>query len=1341
MRFFSRRNASLVLSLAAVGVLAACGDDVTVPVAPAAPVTVSITPQAISLTPGSTAQLSVQITGGDPTPTLASCASGSAAVATAAVSGAGCRVTAVAAGSTTITATTSAGQAASAAVNVSAAPAAIGTLSVSPAQASLGIGGTVQLTPVFDKGADAVTTTVSYTSSATSIATVSTSGLVTGVAQGSATVTVNVTGTGAGFSTVTRSAAVAITVAPPAQVIINSLTDNGATIDINNVQGQFEANLSLQPNGQIVTSVEAWVCLAGETVAQCAARSGSPAARQSYGATGGQAGAVQLYINSAEFAAPNFETGDDASTAFKNGLKTIVATVTTAGGTSPTASNSLSAVNFNNIDGWTIQWTQPENKAVSSTGVTWYGGPTTPDPLVPGAKSGLGSFTVVPVMYTPGRSITRTTLALSSACGSAIVDSLRPFRGTYGQQTRSTANVAFSCSNNATTADGHVPQVTASVDNNNAAGPVANGGTPAPATSIFQDVADGSKYLRSLTYRPTTIYIPADYQAPTISSLNVRGGGATSVDSGWVNASYTFDTYDVSGNPLRYSISDANVGLFAQSSRNTVFDVCATPASPSATAPTTCATPAFTGGRTATVSSMGITESSNLTNQAYFVIARETDRLGNRATSEPYSWSNSSTGASGTATPGGQTFGVDLTAPELVSIPNSTSGITGYLRTDRDSIVSTIDGSAHTAVFAVRFTDTRSGFFNCTTGVCLAATSGEVHGGTFQIVRHTAPTTPSAANAAVAANLNSTASSALGKRSMNATVLGSDPSIRQFTVPIYGESTRCPIASSVCSPASSSYAATTDAYYRFSGTLMDRAGNTTTLPTRSAAVDNSDPTISSVGFGPAVILTGGTSVNFSITAGDALEVIAGDLGLRYGNGGPAGAFDGTIRFNRVPSFTSSAALGLWHNPFQSLSDGLLATPIGAGTALGATGLTVPAPFIQQLTTVDGSDAPRTATYITSTIGNAAKPDQVSARVIDIRGTSSRAFAGGGMSAPAIATISPTQVPSATKRWGTESGGLGISTWSLFDQTAAGGIEFRVQTSTSTTNIPFARVHVVRDNGAEWDYLGDATLVGTFDQGGNRFYRYSFEFDGVDQGQYELAALEAGDVIRGIGVDASGNALSTQSFTLSGDPAVTSVVLTPASVTLAAGSSQLFTATVIQPAGANAATLNWTLTNNSGTCTVTYPTANTALVVGVTDGGATDCTIAVSATATTGGGFVGNTVSDNSTVDVVVAASGNAITSVTGINSTYTIPRNTTLTLSPVVTIAAGSGASYALTVDLIDGFPQCEVNVVGTSVTVETNNPGAKKTCILTITATASGAGAGFVNNSVTTSTITVNFD
>jgi uncharacterized protein YjdB len=219
MHFFSRRNASLALSLAAVGVLAACGDDVTVPIAPPAPVVVSITPQAVTLNPGSTATLSVQISGGDPTPTLASCATGAAGVATAAVSGSGCTVTAVAAGSTTITAITSSGQQASAAVTVNALTPALGTLTVSPAVANLVSGQNLTLVPNASPASNAVTVAYTYATAAAAIATVNGTGVVTAVAPGTTTITVTATGTGAGFSPATRTFGVTVNVSAAAPSI------------------------------------------------------------------------------------------------------------------------------------------------------------------------------------------------------------------------------------------------------------------------------------------------------------------------------------------------------------------------------------------------------------------------------------------------------------------------------------------------------------------------------------------------------------------------------------------------------------------------------------------------------------------------------------------------------------------------------------------------------------------------------------------------------------------------------------------------------------------------------------------------------------------------------------------------------------------------------------------------------------------------------------------------------------------------------------------------------------------------------------------------------------------
>src|SRR5207247_2865652 len=97
------------------------------------------------------------------------------------VSGAG-------AGSATITAT-SEGHSGSASITVSTVP--VASVSVSPASAALPVGQTVQLTatPQDANGNPLSGRTVSWASSNTSVATVSSSGLVTGEAAGSATIT------------------------------------------------------------------------------------------------------------------------------------------------------------------------------------------------------------------------------------------------------------------------------------------------------------------------------------------------------------------------------------------------------------------------------------------------------------------------------------------------------------------------------------------------------------------------------------------------------------------------------------------------------------------------------------------------------------------------------------------------------------------------------------------------------------------------------------------------------------------------------------------------------------------------------------------------------------------------------------------------------------------------------------------------------------------------------------------------------------------------------------------------------------------------------------------------
>lgn len=1489
MQLFSRNKAIVALSLGALA-LGACGDDVTVPVAPAAPVVVTITPPSALMNIGEALNFAVQISGGSTTPTLTACAVTPTTVATATVAGSACRVTAVAAGNATVTATASTGQIAAASIAVSAPAPAITSLAVSPSAQQLAVGASVTLVPTVQPAGR--TATYSYTSSSSAIASVTAAGVVTAVAPGTATITVAATGSATGFTTATINQAVTITVSaftpglnsldvqpsslamtlgstailaravagprasaatfsvnsteptrataalrgdtivvtavsagsavitvtaqsvasgafaassitalvpvtvsPSAQVVITSLTDNGTTIDITNVNGQFEVNLSVQPNGQNVSSVQAWVCAPGETVPACAARTnGVPASQQSFASGGAQASAVQLYINSAEFTTPDFTTGANANTLYKNGLRTIVATVTTTPAASATiASNNLSQVNFNNPDGWTISWTQPTNRANDAGGITWYGGPSTPDALVSGATSGNGSFTVVPVLYTPDRNITTANLNLSpqlagidgsvGTCFSAgfvagtqsspdLILTTRPFTARYGSGSATGDYLQCGNTSSATGAGGAVsgtagyaPVVNASIDQNNAAGPNNAGIAPAAATSIFTRIGgggmpiDANRYRSSLAYRPNTIFIPGDYSAPAMTRLSLRNGSA-SADSGWLNGAYQLgEISSSSGLSASYLSSDVGVGVVGSgdSQKNTVFLFCNTPStipsSSNSTAAVGCSAPVAQGGMTSTAAGINLPESANLTNSAYFVQAYETDRLGNRRTSRPFSWATSSGSHRsiypGTTTNGAPTTtvfyaGADLTAPVLVAIPNSGPGaIANFARPDRDSIYATTGSGLNTAgaiaaeaaVFAVRFTDSRSGFPVCTGLNCFSGAG--VRGGNLQITRRSAPPVVSVSNdALVELLINGSNGPARSLRnSIDAGTYSLDASVREFTIPIAsvsGRNNATALPLNVGTPV--------DGYYTVTGTLFDRAGNFTALTPRSVAVDNSSPMISSL-TAPAVF-AGNATVAFTPTASDALELISADLSLTYGQ---LGKVDGTagaatqptgLRFVRVPAFANSgnALLGLWHNPFQSLTDNKLASVVGAGTTLGSS-LTLPIPFIQQLITVDNADAPiAPATYAGYTD---LKPSAASATVFDIRATSTQGFIDLGRStAGASVNIGAGQVPTSTKNFTTASGGAGILTWGAFNPTSA-ALEFRVLAGSSVTNPPFTSVYVVRAGATEWDFLGTATFAGTLDQGVNRFFRYTFTFASANQGQFVQAALTNGDIVRAIGVDGSGNALSTRNVTFG--------------VANALVSGEVLNNTAILPITELTAPQNITLSlalNTNGANVVYGCSSNSVFVIAamtapdvctLTRAGVVTSTIPVVITFTATGsapGFNTNTITKTVTVQRVVgAAPVNAITSVAiagSIPPTLVPGQMFSLTASEVVAAGYGGAVSYNWTAAPIAGLTL--TNGQGTNTATYTwSLTAASLTGPVSINAVVTApASLGYLGNSVT---------
>ncbi|MBC8089360.1 MAG: Ig-like domain-containing protein, partial [Phycisphaerae bacterium] len=221
MHFFSRKKALLTASLAALSGLAACGDDVTVPVQ-IDPVVILITPSNAAMNIGESLNFAVQVTGGSSTtpPTLASCTSSNSAVATATLvnPGSSCRVTAVAAGNATVTAAASTGQVASSAVAVSAQTPGINTLTLSPNIANLSPQQTVTITPNVTRPNTAGTVTYTYSTSSTAIATIGAvaangSVVVTAVAPGVATITATATiPAGSGFSAATLTSSTTINV-------------------------------------------------------------------------------------------------------------------------------------------------------------------------------------------------------------------------------------------------------------------------------------------------------------------------------------------------------------------------------------------------------------------------------------------------------------------------------------------------------------------------------------------------------------------------------------------------------------------------------------------------------------------------------------------------------------------------------------------------------------------------------------------------------------------------------------------------------------------------------------------------------------------------------------------------------------------------------------------------------------------------------------------------------------------------------------------------------------------------------------------------------------------------
>jgi uncharacterized protein YjdB len=147
---------------------------------------VSVSPAAGSVVVGSTLQLTATVSPENATNKTLAWSSGNTAVATVSVSG---LVSGHAPGTAAITVTTAdGGKTATAQITVTAAPVGVTGVSINPAAAEVEAGNTLQLTATVSP-ADATNKAVTWSSGNTATATVSSAGLVSGIAPGMVTIT------------------------------------------------------------------------------------------------------------------------------------------------------------------------------------------------------------------------------------------------------------------------------------------------------------------------------------------------------------------------------------------------------------------------------------------------------------------------------------------------------------------------------------------------------------------------------------------------------------------------------------------------------------------------------------------------------------------------------------------------------------------------------------------------------------------------------------------------------------------------------------------------------------------------------------------------------------------------------------------------------------------------------------------------------------------------------------------------------------------------------------------------------------------------------------------------
>jgi hypothetical protein len=521
MRNFSR-SLLLVGSIALMGGLAACGDDVTVspPTQPTPKVTsVTVAPSPAQVRVGNTLQLTASVTADSgATPTVAWTTSDASI---ASVDGSG-KVTGVKPGQVAITATASAnGSSASGSATVTVSNTTnVANITLNPTAVTLTVGNTqgINATVNLDPSSTSTDRGVTWSSSNDAVATVDANGVVTAVSAGSATITA----AAKADPNATATATVTVRNPAPTSISVQSITVTGnlnQTVNVNNVAGSIDVTLNVDPGENIVTKVE--VLLDGNVVCS---QNFSAAQNQALAAAAVNAATapvpVVCQINTAQF------NGTSGIADFFNGTHQLSARAITSTG-SQVATPSTQLV-FNNVSGFVAAVTSVNaNGAVNAvdprTGLSWIGGDVT--------------ISLLPVSYVQGQTFTNVTIA--GGTGLFGKSSLAPALGANGQ-------FAVTLTNDPTT-----PWTATNTSLYNYVTPCGTVTTCAEpftiASSVVTGGGSGSTQILNFGANPlgnaTVTALPAvryDGAAPGVTPVNPGAPAAVAITTGnapiWVNA-------------------------------------------------------------------------------------------------------------------------------------------------------------------------------------------------------------------------------------------------------------------------------------------------------------------------------------------------------------------------------------------------------------------------------------------------------------------------------------------------------------------------------------------------------------------------------------------------------------------------------------------------------------------------------------------------------------------------------------------------------------------------------------------------------------------------------------